>query len=370
MFGRRKRKQDRDQAAEDRTVEDPAGADGSAVGEDADAAATPNTAVSSASSRGSAADGSGNTDGSGGHADERAAAGADADGQVSDEPDEPDEPQDRSDGPFDESEVDELDELAAESRVLDLGSVLVPVPEGGQVQVELAGNGSVNGVFVTIGGGRVTMSAFAAPKSPGQWRSVIGELADSVRGDGAKASVREGPWGRELHAASGNGDVRFIGVDGPRWMLRGVAIGQKGTVEDEAELTQIAREMVSGTVVRRGDDPMPVRAPLNVTLPTALAEQLAQTQQQQQAQNQSRQQQESLQQLRERQQQMSDGLRQTGGNLPGSSSQGPTPGASSEASEAGGGRPRQNPDGSAMQQLRNGSAGTEGSAGGSAGSGH
>lgn len=248
------------------------------------------------------------------------------------------EAQDRSDGPFDETEVEGLDELAAESRVLDLGSVLIPVPEGGQVQVEMAANGSVNGVFVTIGGGRVTMAAFAAPKSPGQWRSVIQELAESVRGDGAKASVRTGPWGRELHAASSNGDVRFIGVDGPRWMLRGVAIGPAGAVGDDSQLTTIAREMVSGAVVRRGTEPMPVRTPLTVTLPQELAQQLAQAQQQRASQSQADQQRAALQQLQQRQQQMSEALREASDG--------------SSASGAEQQRPRQNPNGSAMQQFR------------------
>lgn len=313
MFGRKKRKHEQEPAIEDAAAEDAA---------------------------------AGSTDGADGSGDSDSTAGAAQEDAPQEEAPEP--PQDRSEGPFDESEVEGLDELAAQSRVLDLGSVLVPVPDGGQVQVELAGSGSVNGVFVTIGGGRVTMAAFAAPKSPGQWRSVIGELAESVRGDGAKASVRQGPWGRELHAASGNGDVRFIGVDGPRWMLRGVAIGQTGAVGDESDLTLIAREMISGTVVRRGDDPMPVRSPLNVTLPTALAEQLAQAQQQQQAQNQAQQQQQALAQLRQRQQEMSASLQQGGQQQSGGRKQ---DGGRQQ------GQARSNPDGSAMQQFRNGSSG-------------
>ncbi|WP_328825368.1 DUF3710 domain-containing protein [Tomitella gaofuii] len=272
--------------------------------------------------------------------------GASGDGASGATQDEPAEAQDRSDGPFDETEVEGLDELAAETRVLDLGSVLIPVPEGGQVQVEMAPNGSVNGVFVTVGGGRVTMAAFAAPKSPGQWRSVITELAESVRGDGATASVRTGPWGRELHAASANGDVRFIGVDGPRWMLRGVAIGPTGSVGDDAELTGVAREMISGAVVRRGTEPMPVRSPLTVTLPQELAQQLAQAQQQRAAQTQAEQQRAAMEQLQQRQQQMSDALREA--------SHGGQGGAEAGGDGAAPQAPRQNPNGSAMQQFRRG----------------
>lgn len=329
MFGRKKRHEA--QPAED-------GQSGPVQG-DQDRPAAPAADGAAGGSSGAGAEGGSAASGA---APEAAGTGSPEDRSAVEAEEE--EAQDRSDGPFDETEVEGLDELAAESRVLDLGSVLIPVPEGGQVQVEMAANGSVNGVFVTIGGGRVTMAAFAAPKSPGQWRAVIQELAESVRGDGATASVRTGPWGRELHAASANGDVRFIGVDGPRWMLRAVAIGPTGSVGDDGQLTTIAREMVSGAVVRRGTEPMPVRTPLTVTLPQELAQQLAQAQQQRTAQSQAEQQRAALQQLQQRQQQMSEALR------------------GSDGSGTGGGRqeqqrPRQNPNGSAMQQFRRGGDG-------------
>lgn len=326
MFGRKKQS-----TGGDPSVTEPA--DSSATADET--ASEPDlTAEAAGDDRGGATAGGGAT------ATDAPAGAGDSDGDSTDEAGgaDEDQAQDRSDGPFDESEVEGLDELAAESRVLDLGCVLVPVPDGGQVQVELAQNGAVNGVFVTVAGGRVTMSAFAAPKSPGQWRSVIGELAESVRGDGADAVVRTGPWGRELHAVSGNGDVRFIGVDGPRWMLRGVAIGPRGSVGDDADLTAIAREMVSGTVVRRGADPLPVRSALPVTLPEALAQQLAQAQQQRQAQSQQEQQRQAMQKLQGQQQQMSEALQRA---ADGDS-------AKTETAQP----PRQNPNGSAMQQFR------------------
>lgn len=38
--------------------------------------------------------------------------------------------------------------------------------------------------------GRFTIAAYAAPKSPGLWREVAGELAESLRKDSAKVSIR------------------------------------------------------------------------------------------------------------------------------------------------------------------------------------
>ncbi|WP_051461715.1 DUF3710 domain-containing protein [Tomitella biformata] len=246
---------------------------------------------------------------------------------------------DGADGPFDSELVSNLDELAAQPTMLDLGSVVVPIPEGGQIQVDLAGNGSVNNVFVTVAGGRISMTAFAAPKSAGQWRDVVGELSESLRGEGATVSVTTGPWGREVLGSSAGGDLRFIGVDGPRWMLRCVAVGAKGLVEPDSEFSELAREVVRGTVVRRGSEPLPARSPLTITLPEVLATQLEGAREQQMAQHQQEQQRLALQQLAQQQQAMSQALR---------GDPAPTPTAPAAPEQ-----PRQNPNGSAMQQLRN-----------------
>jgi hypothetical protein len=171
-------------------------------------------------------------------------------------------------GPFD---IDDFDDpaVAAQGR-LDLGSVLVPMPAAGQVQVELNEAGVPSAVWVVTPNGRFTIAAYAAPKSAGLWREVAGELADSLRKDGASVSIQDGPWGREV-VGTATGMVRFIGVDGYRWMIRCVV---NGVAENIDALTAEAREALRDTVVRRGDTPMPVRTPLAVQLPEPMAEQL------------------------------------------------------------------------------------------------
>jgi hypothetical protein len=67
--------------------------------------------------------------------------------------------------------------------------------------------------------------------------------------------------------------VRFIGVDGYRWMIRCVV---NGAAEAMDNLVAEAREALSDTVVRRGDTPLPVRTPLPVQLPEPMLEQLRQ----------------------------------------------------------------------------------------------
>ncbi|KZS75761.1 hypothetical protein A4G26_05065 [Mycobacterium kansasii] len=189
-------------------------------------------------------------------------------------------------GPFDIEDFD--DPSVAESARLDLGSVLIPMPTAGQVQVELTENGVPSAVWIVTPNGRFTIAAYAAPKSAGLWREVAGELADSLRKDSAQVSIKNGPWGREV-IGTASGVVRFIGVDGYRWMIRCVVNGPQETID---ALTDEAREALADTVVRRGDTPLPVRTPLPVQLPEPMVEQLreaaaAQAQAQEQEQQQS-----------------------------------------------------------------------------------
>jgi hypothetical protein len=180
-------------------------------------------------------------------------------------------------GPFDIEDFD--DPAVAALARLDLGSVLIPMPEAGQVQVELTETGVPNAVWVVTPNGRFTIAAYAAPKTGGLWREVAGELADSLRKDSAKVSIKDGPWGREV-IGTASGVVRFIGVDGYRWMIRCVVNGPHETVD---ALTEEARAALTDTVVRRGDTPLPVRTPLPVELPEPMLEQLRQAAAQQAA---------------------------------------------------------------------------------------
>lgn len=184
---------------------------------------------------------------------------------------------DESDGPFDIEDFD--DPAVAIQGRLDLGSVLIPMPEAGQVQVEVTEAGVPSSVWVVTPNGRFTIAAYAAPKSAGLWREVAGELADSLRKDSAKVSIVDGLWGREVvgkrpgekDQLQNSGVVRFIGVDGYRWMIRCVVSGTPETID---ELTREARSALTDTVVRRGDTPFPVRTPLTVQLPEPMADQL------------------------------------------------------------------------------------------------
>jgi hypothetical protein len=228
------------------------------------------------------------------------------------------------DGPFDIEDFDDP-EQAVLAR-LDLGSVLIPMPPGGQIQVEFDQSGTPTAIWVVTPNGRFTVAAYAAPKSPGLWREVAGELAAALRNDGAAVSIEDGPWGREV-VGVGAGAVRFIGVDGYRWMIRCVA---NGLPDAMPALVAEARQALADTVVRRGETPMPVRTPLPVQLPEELAAQLRAAAAQQAQQQMLAQQQAML--AAQQQMQMQQPQPQ------------PQPQPSPDE--------RINPSGSAMQQLR------------------
>lgn len=173
-------------------------------------------------------------------------------------------------GPWDEDEAPE-DGLNR----LDLGSVRLPVPEGAQLQVEMDPSGGVRAVHVVTPVGQLTVTAYAAPGSGGLWREVSTELAEQLRGDGATVRTTTGEWGLELMAALGEVSLRFVGVDGPRWMLRGVVAGPPDRLDNSAAALY---ELVRGTVVVRGSQAMPVRTPLPIELPAAIADHIQQAQ--------------------------------------------------------------------------------------------
>ncbi|WP_132993531.1 DUF3710 domain-containing protein [Gordonia zhaorongruii] len=179
-------------------------------------------------------------------------------------------------GPYDIDELETSSEELANSH-LDLGSVLMPVVEGGQVTVEMSAEHEPEAVYLVTPVGRIGIHAFAAPRSGGLWREVVRELAESLREDGATTSIVDGHWGREVTAEVPGGEHRFLGVDGPRWMVRCIASGPEGAGD---QLVQLARAVLAETVVRRGDEPFPPREVLPIVLPPVLAEQVAAAQQQ------------------------------------------------------------------------------------------
>jgi hypothetical protein len=176
---------------------------------------------------------------------------------------------DDPDGPFDVEEFDDASVVTVGRH--DLGSVLIPENEAAELAVEVNPQGVPTMVWMVTPNGRYNITAYAAPKTGGLWREVVTEIAESLRNDSAQVSVEDGPWGREVVGVVTKGPepvvMRFVGIDGPRWMVRGAAIG---TPESADSIAAEVRNALADTVVRRGDTPQPVRAMLNLQLSESL----------------------------------------------------------------------------------------------------
>lgn len=177
-------------------------------------------------------------------------------------------------GPWDTEEVTELGER------LDLGAIWVPTRPGMELRFEAdKKTGQIISVTVGYVGSQLQISAFAAPRSEGIWDEIREDLAASITKQGGTAEQQRGPFGQELLARvpartkegrTGHRPIRFFGVDGSRWFLRGVVSG-KAAVEtaSAAELEAIFADVV----VIRGAEARAPRDLLAITPPKSLRRQ-------------------------------------------------------------------------------------------------
>lgn len=171
-------------------------------------------------------------------------------------------------GPYDEADAPE-DEVPR----VDLGALRVPVGPGLDVRLEVNEAQQVIAVTLAAGHGTMQLGVFAAPRNEGIWDEVRAEIAASMNTQRGQAKEHaDGPFGTELTGKlPGEGGaptpVRFIGVDGPRWFLRAMLVGAVATDAAKAEPFLAALRQV---VVVRGNDPLPVREPVQLRLPRDL----------------------------------------------------------------------------------------------------
>ena len=173
----------------------------------------------------------------------------------------------RPQGPWDLDDVPDADAAR-----LDLGAIRLPIPEDMEVRVDVQDNVVVAATVVS-GNSALQIHAFAAPRSSGIWPDVRTEIAQSLRESGGEAQDTDGPFGTELRAripaeAPGQGRslqaARFVGVDGPRWFLRGMLTGPAATDPVQARSLE---EVFRSTIVVRGGEAMAPRELLPLRLP-------------------------------------------------------------------------------------------------------
>jgi hypothetical protein len=171
-------------------------------------------------------------------------------------------------GPLDESEAN------AVRPYVDLGGVKILPREGLQLRLEVEeGSKRVVAVGLDYSGSTLQVQPFAAPRSTGLWHEIRHQIADQIAKQGGTTRLTIGPFGPELLAeipAAAPGQpgstrlARFVGVDGPRWFLRGVIAGEGAVNPDAAARVE---DLFRSIVVVRGTTPMPPRDLIPLTMP-------------------------------------------------------------------------------------------------------
>ena len=170
----------------------------------------------------------------------------------------------RTEGPWDEA-----DEYPAVARV-DLGSLLIPQATDFRIQVQAdQSTGAISQVSLVTDTSAVQLQPYAAPRSGGMWSDVRGQISGQINKSGGLVEESAGRFGVELRAQVQGQDgklqpARFCGVDGPRWFLRLVFLGQAAR---DATAAAPLEEAVRQVVVARGDQAMPMGNALPLRVP-------------------------------------------------------------------------------------------------------
>ncbi len=177
-------------------------------------------------------------------------------------------PSDReTNGPFDVSEIGLL------TPYLDFESIRIAPKPGLVVRADIDEvNNRVVAITLEEDGHRLQLQAFAASKIDGMWEQTLLALEQAVTDQGGSTQRIDGALGPEIKAGipvveDGQRllkESRFIGVDGPRWFLRGVLTGPDLS-HPPRYLSLI--ELFRSVGVSRGETPLPPGDLLPLSIP-------------------------------------------------------------------------------------------------------
>ena len=175
------------------------------------------------------------------------------------------QPLDRqSAGPFD------ITELVQVRPSIDFGAIQLPLRDDVVYKLEVEeATSKIVALTVEHNGSALQLQAFSAPASDGVWHEIRSSLEQSILAQNGRTEQVVGPLGPELNAQIPNVDggfrlAKFIGVDGPKWFLRGVISGLAlGDVLSMSHVIDIFRSVA----VIRGSQPMPPKELLELVAP-------------------------------------------------------------------------------------------------------
>jgi hypothetical protein len=188
-------------------------------------------------------------------------------------------------------ELDELDELetarprgpwdraefagdADDPSYIDLGGLVVRGAPSLELRLQVDEQAEeVTSVLLAGPESGVELRAFAAPRYEGIWDEVRQDIAAEAAKLGGTATEADGEFGTELRLVvpiqtpdgrKATQTTRVVGVDGPRWLLRGTFLGKSATAPDPDGLVETAFRDV---IVVRGEGPMAPRDMIPMRVP-------------------------------------------------------------------------------------------------------
>lgn len=170
-------------------------------------------------------------------------------------------------GPFDVSEIGLL------TPYLDFGAIRIAPKPGVMIRADIDDNTKrVVAITLEHEGHRIQLQAFAASKTDGIWQGALDSIEQAITAQGGKSERITGLLGPEIKASvpvEENGrktfrESRFVGVDGPRWFLRGLLTGPE--LYSQTRYMALI-DLFRSVGVNRGEVPMPPGDLLPLTIP-------------------------------------------------------------------------------------------------------
>jgi hypothetical protein len=158
-------------------------------------------------------------------------------------------------GPWDETEV------TPSAEFIDFGCIRLKPTAGVEVRAEVhKESGQVSRLIAVTNGASVFLQPFATPKSRPMWPELSQRIIDQAKDAGQTTKEMSGEFGVELSISDG---TRWVGIDGPRWLLRCIYTG----AAQQAGGSPVLEAFVRDAIVVRGDLPWPPGDGLPIKMP-------------------------------------------------------------------------------------------------------
>lgn len=173
-----------------------------------------------------------------------------------------------ADGPW------SLEQAPAERMFMSFGPLRLPAYGRMHARLEFdAKTRRMGAVSVHIADCEAQIQVIAAPRGHGLWTDMRRSITAKVKKQPGFQQTLEGRFGPELFATVTGRDregmlrdttVRYVGIDGDRWVLRAVVTGP--SVTEDATIARVDA-FLSQCAVDRGDQPIPTGTVLELSPP-------------------------------------------------------------------------------------------------------